>query len=103
MSQQVNYWLQVLGFYSANAGFVEESKPKEIGINNAPPYYEPGKGGAFKRICGQKFIADGQYYLFPILHVKSYPLKGHFCIYEEDYARCRMEVRRVIDSLKSEE
>lgn len=99
MSQQVNYWLQVLGFFPANAGFVEESKPKEIGIKNVLPYYEPRKGRAFKRICGQKFIADDQYYLFPILHVKSYPLKGNFCVYEEDYVSCRMEVRRVIDRL----
>lgn len=99
MSQQVNYWLQVLGFYSANASFVEESTPKEIATRSDPPYYEPSRPGAFKRICGKKFTADGQYFLFPILHVKSYPLKGKFCVYEENYASCRMEVRRVMDSL----
>lgn len=99
MSQQVNYWLQVLGFYSENASFVNEAKPKEIGINCIPPYYTPIKGRAFKRICGLKFVADSQYYLFPILHIKNYPLKGQFCLYEEDYTCCRMRVKEVINSL----
>lgn len=99
MSQQVNYWLQVLGFYPADALFVEESTPKEIGTRSDPPYYEPSRPGAFKRICGKEFIADGQYSLFPILHVKSYPLKGKFGLYEPNYAACRIGVRRVIDSM----
>jgi hypothetical protein len=99
MSQQVNYWLQVLGFYPVNAGFVEESTPKEIGTRSDPPYYEPRRPGAFKRICGEKYTADSEYFLFPILHVKNYPLKGNFCVYDKNYANCRTEVRRVVDSL----
>jgi hypothetical protein len=61
MSQQVNYWLQALGFYPANNAFVEASKPKEIGTKNDPPYYEPSRPGAFKGVCGRKFIADQKY------------------------------------------
>jgi len=99
MSRQVNYWLQILGFYPADARFVEESTPKEIGTRSDPPYYEPSRPGAFKRICGKEFIADGQYSLFPILHVKSYPLKGKFGLYEAHYAACRTGVRKVIASL----
>lgn len=100
MSQQVNYWLQALGFYPANTVFVETSKPKEIGIKNDPPYYEPSRPGAFKGVCGRKFIADQKYSLFPIMHVKSYPLKGNFLVYEDNYAHCRGEVKKVIESLK---
>jgi len=99
MSQQVNYWLQVLGFYPADARFVEESTPKETGTRSDPPYYEPSRSGAFKRICGKEFMADGQYSLFPILHVKSYPLRGRFGLYEAHYAACRTGVRKVIASL----
>lgn len=101
MSQQVNYWLQKLGFYHTDTTFVERSEPRELGVNNAQPYYSPSKSGAFKDICGNKYVLDGQYYLFPILHVKSYPLKGNFLAYEENYVNCRKGVLEVIDSLKA--
>lgn len=98
MSQQVNYWLQVLGFCPADSRFVEDSTPKEIGTRSDPPYYEPSRPGAFRRICGKEFIAGGRYPLFPILHVKSYPLRGNFGVYEPNYAACRIGVSRVIAS-----
>jgi len=99
MSQQVNYWLQKLGFYTTGTAFLEKSEPKEIGIKSKPPYYSPRKSGAFKEICGNKYVADNQYYLFPILHVKNYPLKGNFLTYEDNYSNCITEVGKLIDSL----
>ena len=101
MSQQVNYWLQKLEFYCTNTAFLENSEPKEIGINNKPPYYQPKKSGIFKDICGSKYVADNQYHLFPILHVKCFPLKGNFLTYEENYQNCKKEITKLIDSLKA--
>ena len=101
MSQQVNYWLQKLGFYTTGTAFLEKSEPVKIGVNSRPPYYSPSESGAFKDICGNKYVVDNQYYLFPILHVKSYPLRGNFLTYEEKYANCVKEVGEVIDSLKA--
>jgi len=100
MSQQVNYWLQKLGFYSTDIGFLEKAEPTKMGADYIPRYYSPVISGAFKEICGNKYLADNQYCLFPILHVKSYPLRGNFLTYEENYANCKKEVREVIDSLK---
>lgn len=101
MSQQVNYWLQKLGFYNTNTGFLEKAKPTKMGADYMPRYYSPVKSGVFKDICGNKYMADNQYYLFPILHVKNYPLEGNFLAYEENYSNCKKEVGILIDSLKA--
>jgi len=74
MSQQVNYWLQKLGFYATTTKYVEDSEPKPNGVLDN--YYEPNRKSPFLQICGRKFIADG-IPLFPVLHVKQYPLKGN--------------------------
>lgn len=93
MSQQVNYWLQTLGFYAPVPEFLKNAEPKEIGIASEPPYYQPKNPGAFKTICGKKYLADGRYVLFPILHIKSYPLKGRFlAAYGDRYETCKGEV-----------
>ena len=91
MAQQVNYWLQKLGFYSADAQFLEKAEPKEIGKNNEPPYYQPEQTGAFKLICGKMYQStDNEYRVFPILHIKNYPLKGKFlATYGPNYALCK--------------
>ncbi|MBN2103500.1 hypothetical protein JW835_05610 [bacterium] len=95
MSQQVNYWLQKLGFCSTDEDFLKEAELKEKGLRHDPPYYEANKGRAFTRICGEEFSADNQYKLFPILHVKNWPLKGPFKkAYEKGYINC-------VNSLKS--
>ena len=78
MSQQVNYWLQKLGFYEADPKFLKMAEPKEKGLASDPPYYDPKKPSAFKRICGNPYKVDDKYVLYPILHVKNYPLKGRF-------------------------
>jgi len=101
MSQQVNYWLQELGFCPASIRFLEKSEPKEIGIRNEQPYYEPNKPRAFKEVCGKKYIVEKQYILFPILHVKSYPLKGNLLAYEENYKQCKKEIRELMYSWKA--
>ncbi len=101
MSQQVNYWLQKLGFYSTGTPFLDKSEPKEIGVKNKPPYYSSRKSGAFKEICGSKYMVSNQYHLFPILHVKNYPLKGKFLAYKGNYSNCIAEVGVLTDSLKA--
>jgi len=92
MSQQVNYWLQKLGFYITDTKFLEKAEPKENGVKNDKPYYEPKKVKAFLEICGHRYLADNQYHLFPILHIKNYPPKGRFLAYEGNCARCKKEI-----------
>jgi len=79
MSLQVNYWLQKLGFYNSDNNFVQLSEPKEIGLKNDPPYFQPKKNRTFTIICGKVFtVIDGHQKVIPILHAKNYPLKGRF-------------------------
>jgi len=52
MSQQVNYWLQILGLYDSENSFKEFSAPKPVGVENSSPYYEATKQRAFLMICG---------------------------------------------------
>lgn len=94
MSEQVNYLLQKLGFYEADTKYLKIAEPKEKGLISEQPYYEPKKSSAFKRICGNKYIVDGKYALFPVLHVKSYPLKGRF---KRSYEK---RIFSIINSLK---
>lgn len=87
MSQQVNFWLQKLGFYSSNNAFLSDSEPKIEGVNSNPSYFVAKKQGAFKSICARVYLADGKYKIVPILHIKNWPLKSEACIiaYEDSY------------------
>lgn len=95
MSQQVNYWLQKIDFYtSQNSDFLEDAIPKETGVLNVPPYYEPRKGKAFLKICGKAFTPNNpilaeRVSVFPILHCRCYPLGGRFKSYEPCYEKIR--------------
>lgn len=95
MSQQVNYWLQELGFYtSQNSEFLEDAIPKETGVVNVPPYYEPRKGKAFLKICGKVFKPNSpelaeRVSIFPILHCRCYPLGERFKAYKDCYDEIR--------------
>jgi len=89
MSAQVNYWLQELGFYDSGNGFREDARPKENGTATHPHYYASTIEGSFRKICGNEYKADNKYSLFPILHVKSYPLKDKFLIYSQNYQRMK--------------
>ena len=94
MSQQVNYWLQKLEFYDPDTLYLKKSEPKLKGVKAIIPYYEPQKPEAFRIICGKQFLADDKYPLFPILHIKNWPLIGKFIkAYEKSYLS-------MIDSLK---
>ncbi len=77
MSQQVNYWLQKLGFYPPVVEFLEMADPRPEGLQHDPPYYEPRQNRAFQLICGQRY-SDGVRAVIPILHVKNWPLTGRF-------------------------
>jgi hypothetical protein len=90
MSLQVNYWLQKLGFYLSEPGFITDSEPKQAGLRSDPPYYQPARARTFQRICGNRYIADDKYTLFPILHIKQWPLHPHMArAYGQAYERCR--------------
>jgi hypothetical protein len=90
MSLQVNYWLQKLGFYSSNNGIVEKSEPKEIGLLNDPPYYQPKQSRTFMLICGNAFpINDGRQIVVPILHSKQFPLTERTKAYTPAYEKMK--------------
>ena len=74
MSQQVNYWLQYFGFYKSTDKYLADSKPRQKGLESE--YYEPKGKAPFLQVCGNKYFHN-EIPLFPILHVKQYPLKGH--------------------------
>ena len=87
MSQQANYWLQALGFYPEVPKFLSAAAPKTRGIDSLQPYYEPKVQRAFQGICGKCFVI-GRYSVYPILHVKNWPLKGGFvAAYGKAYER----------------
>jgi hypothetical protein len=77
MSEQVDYSMQRLGFYDAVPELLCRAEPTPKGLENQPPYYAPQQGGAFQLICGQCYTV-GDAALFPILHVKNWPLRGRF-------------------------
>lgn len=88
MSEQVNYWLQKLGFYPYVTDFLNKSEPKTKGISNKPPYYEPQQSKAFQIICGHCYT-DNSRKVLPILHVKNWPLRGLFAkAYSKAYDNC---------------
>lgn len=95
MSQQVNYWLQELGFYSSSdIEFRERATPKSKGVENSPQYYEPRIGKSFLKICGKVFQPNNQelarrVHIIPILHCRCYPLGKRFEAYEPCYEKIR--------------
>ena len=94
MSLQVNYWLQKLGFYFSSNEFLKGAAPKKTGIDSKPAYYQPRDSSVFKFICGKEYIADDKFRLFPILHIKNWPLKRRF---KETYQDCYNELIKNLD------
>lgn len=93
MSLQVNYWLQKLDFYNSNDNFVQLSEPKEIGVKNNPPYYQPKTNRTFTILCGNFFnLKEGKQHVIPILHAKNFPLKGRFL---EAYKKGYEDIRKM--------
>ena len=89
MSEQVNYWLQKLGFYSKVSEFLSNAEPRVNGIIHKPPYYEPLRSKAFTYICGKRYTTSDGRNVFPILHVKNWPLRGPFTkAYGKAYEAC---------------
>lgn len=97
MSLQVNYWLQELGFYSADKKFLTETKPSDRGLENTPPYFKPKKTRTFLQVCGRIFEtnADAKRVVIPILHAKNYPLKGRFAAYNDCYESIKDYFRKL--------
>ncbi len=94
MSQQVNYWLQKLEFYPAVPEFLDKAEPRLSGVQHDPPYYDPRQSGAFQLICGQCY-SHGKQSVYPILHVKSWPLRGAFArAYRSSYENLVNQFKR---------
>lgn len=74
MSQQVNYWLHRLSFCNVNKDFLSSAAPRQAAA--AKGAYSPRETSAFTKICGRRHEAIGVP-LYPILHVKQYPLRGN--------------------------
>jgi hypothetical protein len=72
LSEQANYWLQYFGLYNSNDDYINEAKPNEKGLREN--YYKTEKKSPFLKICGKKFDCMGRD-LYPVLHVKQFPLK----------------------------
>lgn len=86
MSPQVNYWLQKLGFYFSTDNYLEQSEPREKAAQMG--YYEPIGKSPFLEICGNEYFV-GKIPLFPVLHVKQYPLTGFIkSNYGNAYRKC---------------
>ena len=94
MSAQVNYWLQKLNFYPAVASYMTSAEPKLTGVNHTPPYYDPKQGRTFRLICGKRHTTTDGRMVYPILHVKNWPLKGAFVpAYAKAYEQCINELK----------
>ena len=93
MSEQVNCWLHRLRFCTLVPEFLRRAEPTPKGLAHQPPYYAPQQSGAFQLICGRRYTV-GDAALFPILHVKNWPLRGRF---KQAYAAA---YERLINSLK---
>jgi len=94
MSEQVNYLLQLLGFCQAVPEFLLNAEPKQKGLLNDPPYYEPNRR-SFQTICGRPLKGPFRSTVFPIVHPKNWPFTGQFQVYEELYNCCRENVRQI--------
>lgn len=101
MSLQVNYWLHVLQFCQVNDSFITAAQPRSKGIAATQPYYEPSKSGAFELICGKRQRTRHSIPLYPILHVKNWPLKGKFLKYQEDYESCVVDSQQYLINSES--
>lgn len=92
LSQQVNYWLQVFGFYQSTENYLANSEPDQKGLANN---YQPKGKSPFLEICGKRFIAYRNIPLYPVLHVKQYPFKGNI---KENYLPLHEACIRVLQS-----
>ncbi len=93
MSQQVNYLLQELGFYFSIPDYLKKSRPRKKAADSG--YYEPVGISPFLEICGNKYIV-GKIPLYPVLHVKQYPLKGGIkAAYQNAYNNCINSIKEL--------
>ena len=94
MSEQVNYWLHELRFCEPNEEFLRRAAPKVKGTQSTTPYYEPSRPGAFRLICGTRHASSEGVCLYPVVHVKNWPLNAIFSrAYSASYARMISELK----------
>jgi hypothetical protein len=94
MSEQVNYWLHALRFCFPLTDFAERAAPKVRGLSSDTPYYDPVAPKAFQSIAFRRHETRAGIPLFPIVHVRSWPLKGPFKkAYSRLYSACISELK----------
>lgn len=74
LGMQVNYLLQKYGFCQADQNFITAASPRNKGLANTPPFYQPIAGDAFTAICGLQFHVTQfpDVTLIPILPLSEY-------------------------------
>lgn len=98
-SLQVNYWLQVLGFYRYSDEFIKNAEPIPWCAANdcyTPLHRALGHKGLFYNICGEKFITSTNHIIFPILHIKCIGKDKIMNVYEPKLKKCK-EVINTLD------
>ena len=94
MSEQVNYWLQALGFCVARTDFLQRAEPKPRGRESTSPFYEPKVAKSFQLIAFRRHDTHVGIPLYPIVHVRSWPLRGPFeKAYGRLYSACISELK----------
>jgi hypothetical protein len=92
MSEQVNYWLHALGFCVPKNDFLQRAEPRVRGLQSKSPYYEPRVAKAFQLIGFRRHDTEAGIPLYPIVHVRSWPLRGPFKqAYGKSYSECVSE------------
>lgn len=96
MGMQANYYLQKLGLYSSSDIFMHGAQPREMGLINTPPYYQPVDGKVFRKICCQIFKnQELDVKIIPILMAKDYPLRDdNIRIYEALYLNLQANFKK---------
>jgi hypothetical protein len=102
MSLQVNYWLQLLDFYPADSEFLRLSEPDPVAMSSVEPYYQPKEQRTFLRVYGKKFPVNEfpDISLFPILHVKCYPLNHNFRSYRSGEQEIAQKICDIIEGIE---
>jgi len=102
MSLQVNYWLQQLVFFSGPEEFLQAAQPTHRGVESKPPYYQPSAARAFTLVCGHRFKTRDGRDVYPVLHVKNWPLREPFKrAYKDAYLLCINQIKERLSNLRS--
>lgn len=97
MSLQVSYHLARSGFVTMTEkqreAFLSKAEPK--GRDAERGAYVQSKPRAFLEVCGERFL-HGSIPVVPVLHVKTWPLRGQFKAYESAMQNAAATIQRCL-------